>query len=101
MCGVLGVSVRTRNKRLRRSAEMSNIRVCCCFCQRLLYCQRLQSVIAKVRCSQTLTLALALNLTRGVVTALKPVRAEQSDRGGPSESRIGLCHTVGLFCLYA
>jgi len=38
-------------------------------------------------------------VNRGEVTALKPVRAEQVRR--PSESRIGLCHTVDLFCLYA
>jgi len=36
----------------------------------------------------------------GEVTALKPVLAEQVRRPGPSESRTGLCHTVGLFCLY-
>jgi len=37
--------------------------------------------------------------SRGVVTALKPVRAEQVRR--PERKQNGLCHTVGLFCLYA
>jgi len=36
---------------------------------------------------------------RGVVMALKPVQAEQVRR--PERKQNGLCHTVGLFCLYA
>ena len=34
-----------------------------------------------------------------MVTALKPVRAEQVR--WPERKQNGLCHTVGLFCLYA